>query len=172
MGPAVAAAHVSFCFERVDRFDAARDIAGEQADRAGRGDCEQMAVADAAFSDAIAQIVRQAADERRIEIGLRVEAGKCTFLFGQGDRGRIGRVANRLERCCCRFAGDFAVIGVTEHDERISKARHAQSDTPRAAGLFRLCREREMRDIDDVVEKAYAGGDQFPQGLSVEPGSR
>src|SRR6056297_434977 len=54
--------HPAVAFQRKDGFDAAGDVVGQQADGAGGGDGEQMAVADAIGGDGVADGRRQTLD--------------------------------------------------------------------------------------------------------------
>ena len=65
-----------------------------QADRAGRRDRQQVAVANAVLADRLAQFGRQPAGKgARCQVAVRFEARKRAFFASQRDRGGIGGVA-------------------------------------------------------------------------------
>ncbi len=143
------------------RLDTAGHIVGQQADRAGRGNGRQVAVAQTAAAYALLNVLRQRLDERLLQQGIALEERKAALLLCQRHRCTIGGVAHgahdRRGKLPCRIA---AVVQ-TEHDERIRQPGDAETDAAAATGLLLLRRQRKTRQVDDIVEHAYRN----PSGL-------
>ncbi len=142
-------------FQRVNGLDATGNISGKQADRACRCDRDQMAVSHAVPGDVGLQAVGKSPYKWGVEVFVFVEQRERAFVAGQRDRCLVGRVANRRHDFLCKRAPIVAVVGKTQHGERVREARYAEADATRVARLLCLLLQRETGDVDYVVEKTH-----------------
>ncbi|HUI94742.1 MAG TPA: hypothetical protein VLX44_03225 [Xanthobacteraceae bacterium] len=131
-----------------------------------------MAVAHAVPRDTGLDIVRQAADERALQIFFPLEIREVRLLFGERNRRPKGGVTNEAHHV--GRGGQCAILAIAqpEHDERIGEPRDAEPEAPRAAGIVGVLPKGEMRGVDHVVEQADRERDRIRQPCGVDPGLR
>ncbi len=158
---AVRLQHLARIRVREHRLDAARHIAGEQGNGAGRRDRGEQRIAHAVPRNAVANRLRQAPDVRPRQILVRVEQRKRAFFFRDLHRRRIGRPVEARKPALDEPQAFRRAVARAAEDERIGEAGDAQPDAPLRHRFGALLRQRKARNIDDVVEK--------PHGRAGEP---
>ena len=134
-------------------LDAVRGVVGEgEADRPGRRDRQQVAVAQPVLADLGAQVVGQPPGVAGGEIGLGVEEGKRSLLAGEADAGAVGGVAHRPGQLARERPRRVAVVAQPQHDQRVAEAGEAEPDPPLRLRLARLLGQRPDRRAQHVVE--------------------
>ncbi|MPM84255.1 hypothetical protein SDC9_131326 [bioreactor metagenome] len=157
---------------REGRLDAVRGVVGEgQRNGAGRGDGQQVRVAQAVLADFGLDVGRQARREvaaGKIQFGVEQREG-AAFL-GQFDRGQVGGVAHELADAGGHGAGFRLVVAQAEHGQRIAEAGEAEADAALVGGFLLLAFERPVGGVEDVVEHAGGHAADFGEGVEVELG--
>jgi len=138
------------------RFDAIACIVSKgQADGAGRGNRQQVAVAQAMLPDACFDVFRQARSKARFgQILVNIERRESAFFDGQVDGCFIGKVTHGLRNAGCHRASFIAVVFQAEHDQCITQAGEAYSNAPLGLRLALLFLQRPDRCIQHVVQHA------------------
>ena len=165
---AVALQNAPLVAEVEHRLDAARDVAGQQRDGAGRRDGGEQTVADAVRGDRGTHLLGQAPHVGRRQKLLRVEQREGALLARQLGAGEVGGLLdgghpalgqrNRLGRAVANAA----------QDQRIGEAGDAEADAALGLRLLPLRRQRIVGDVDGVVEEAHGRGRQRLQPRLVE----
>ena len=137
------------------RLDAAGNIAGEQADRPGRRDGKQVAVADAVAGNGATDVLRQLPDEPAGEVGIRLECGKRTFFPRQVTGTAIGRQTDALHDAGGRLPRGFTAVMQAQHQQGVGEAGQTEADASHGPRHGSLCRQRIARTVDHGVEKAH-----------------
>ncbi len=169
---AMADAHAARVGEGEDRFEAARNVAGEERDGAGRRDRDQVRIADAVLADAAAQLLGQLLDKFALQIAFAVEQREGALLDRQVNRGVVGGVADGAHDLlgdCER--GGRAVAGA-QHAQRVGQAGDAEAHAALAGGFLALFFEREVGDLDDIVEHAHGDADGLGHAKVIDLGMR
>ena len=167
---AVGLQHLAPVGEREDRLDAARHVAGEQRDGAGRGNRGEERVADARSGDAVANLCGQVADVAGREIGVAVEQREGTLGFRQLDRRQIGGGLDGRHPFPGPGGGGLGTVAQAAHDEGIGEPGHAEADAPLVPRFLALLLEGKERDVDDIVHHAHGGRRGVGQRGGIEPG--
>src|SRR6516164_6925287 len=80
---------------RKDRLQPTGDVAGKQADCAGRRDCDQMAVADAMDCYSVSDVLGKGADERPQQVLVAFVVRKAALFPGKRGGGTVGGVRDQ-----------------------------------------------------------------------------
>ena len=169
-GAAVGFAFLALVHPGERGLDAVGCVVGKsQADGAGGGDGQQVAVADAVRADGLLQCRRQAAGEgagRQVAVG--VEFRKAALLLRQGDGGGVGAIAHGAGDAGGHVAPFLGVVAQAQHGQHVAHAGEANADAALGGGFVALLLQRPEGDVKDVVERPHLGRHGLFKGLEVE----
>ncbi|OQC14887.1 MAG: hypothetical protein BWX79_00778 [Alphaproteobacteria bacterium ADurb.Bin100] len=151
-------------------LDAVGGVVGKgQADGAGRGDRQQVAVADAVRANRLLQVAGQAAGEGAGgQVAFGLEFRKRALLAGQRHRGGVRRIPHARRDTRGHLPAVGRVVAQAQHGQRIAHAGEAHADASLCRGLLALLLQRPERDIEHVVECAYLQRDGTLERLEIE----
>ena len=144
-----------------DRLESAGHITGEQADRSGRRNRNQMTVADAVFGDPFLDILWQALDEGALKIFVAFEIGESCFFLRKRDRRAVRGMTDAPHDVGGQRDRAIAAVGEAEHDKGIGEPSDAEADATRAMRILGLRGKWKSRCVDDVVEQPHG----YPRGV-------
>ena len=158
------------------RLDAVAGVVGKgQADRAGRRDGQQVAVADAVLADVGLDVVRQARGEAALtllaalaQVAVGIELREGALFLGQLDRGTVGGVAHGLGNAGGHGAALGAVVAQLQHGQRVAQAGEAHADAALGGGFGALLVQRPEGHVQHVVQRAHLDGHHVLEGGEVE----
>ena len=124
------------------RFDAiGRVVCKGKAYRSGRGNRQQVAVADSLLSDGKLKRLRQAAGERaRRQIGVGIELREGAFFSSKRYGSLIGGIAQFLGNARGHFAALMRVIAQAQHRQCVTHSGKADTNAAFCHGFFALLR--------------------------------
>ncbi len=152
---AVGHQHFALIGNREDRLDAARHIAGEKRNRAGRRYRGQKRIAHAVLGDLAAQVFRQMLGMARGQIAIALIERKGPLLASKCRTGAIGSVIDQRHPMPCGRRCFLAAIGKPTHGESIGKPGQTKAKPALGARFMRLRGQGIVRDIDDIVHEAH-----------------
>src|SRR5665647_2026963 len=155
-----------------DRLQSAGYVAGQETDRAGRRDRNQVTIADAVRLNSILYVFRQAPDKVALQIFIALEIREASFFLREFDGGPIGGVTNLAHHV--RGDGQRAIAAVCEpeHDQSIGEPRDTKADAPRAMRVLSLLRKRKPRCVDHVVEQPHGDLRRLGKAAEIDPRPR
>ncbi len=149
-------------------LDAAGDIVREQADGAGRGDADEMAVADSRRGDGCAHVFRKSADKRSTQVRVALEEREGPLFLGESRRGAIGGTTDGAHGVCRLLPRSRIPVVQSQHDQGIRQARDSQPDPAGAAGNLGLAGKGVAGDIDQVVQHAHGNARQRRDSVQIQ----
>ncbi len=138
---------------REGRLNTVRGVVGKgQADRAGRCDGQQVAVAQAVLLDGGFDIVGQTAGKAlAAQVLGGVEFGESAFFFGQLYRCAVGGVTHTLSDLGSHLATIVAVVVQAQHAQGVAQASETYANTAFASAFFALLGQRPPSHVQHVV---------------------
>jgi hypothetical protein len=153
-------------------LDAVGGVVGKgQGDGAGGRDRQQVRVAQTVLADLLAQLFGQALGERAgVEVLVGVELQEGATLFGQLDRGAVGRIAQGGRNLRGHVATFGAVVAQAQHDQGVAQTQEAQADAALGGRFNALLLQRPDGGVQHVVEHAHGHGNALLEAGKVETG--